>query len=881
MKKLLAVGLFTALIINCLTAQVDLNPKRFAFDPQLTYDAAIKSPAQFLGYEPGTRFTVYDQVVDYCATLGDASPKVIYHEYGETYEHRPLVNLIITSEANMARLEEIRQLHIKAAEGTLTATEKEAWLQLPVIVTMSFNIHGNEASSTEAAMQIAYRLAAAQDGDTKDLLDHGIYNLFVCINPDGRDRYVYWYNSMRRNITGVEPADVEHYEPWPGGRTNHYWFDVNRDWVWGVHPEARGLTEEYQRWMGQVHVDYHEQGYNSNYFTVPGTTPRNKFLPDRYEAWADTFGRANVKAFDAHKINYFTRDAFDFFYPGYGSSYPSVMGSIGMLCEQGGIGAGIAITTDDDYVLIFKQRVWDHYTTALATMGRSVANRVALRQYSLNAWDPANNKSPEKYYFLRDDQGKGYLHDVLAILMRQNIRVDRLTQPVTVPAAISYRDGKAGKAVFDAGTYVVRADQPRYLMIATILDRQMEIEDSVMYDMATWSMPLAYNLDAYTCRQMLSLKSEPVTTLPALPSGMTGAANAYAYLIDWDQRYAPTALALLWEKGYQVRSSQEPFSDGTTTYPQGTLVILAGRNLGKEDVIAADMKSVAMEAQVEIKAIESGRMVEGMDLASRYSHPIEQPKVAMLVDDPFSSQTVGQISWLFDQETKLPVQRVRGSVLMQSSLPKFGQRYGYVDLNDYNVLILAGGGNGLNEVFAKEDAGQLKAWIQAGGTVIATESAVNYFTNNDEKSIWPKVTMTKSPKDTTKTLMYLPYSERQDYFGKKRIPGSALNGLVDNTNPLAFGVKKEVYSLNFGPMAIKPAAELQTVGYYVQDSSQVLASGYADTANLKVLAGNAFAAVVPLGRGKIVLLPDNTQFRMFWRGTSRMMQNAVMVVPGY
>ena len=185
MKKLLAVGLFTALIINCLTAQVDLNPKRFAFDPQLTYDAAIKSPAQFLGYEPGTRFTVYDQVVDYCATLGDASPKVIYHEYGETYEHRPLVNLIITSEANMARLEEIRQLHIKAAEGTLTATEKEAWLQLPVIVTMSFNIHGNEASSTEAAMQIAYRLAAAQDGDTKDLLDHGIYNLFASTRMAG------------------------------------------------------------------------------------------------------------------------------------------------------------------------------------------------------------------------------------------------------------------------------------------------------------------------------------------------------------------------------------------------------------------------------------------------------------------------------------------------------------------------------------------------------------------------------------------------------------------------------------------------------------------------------------------------------------------------
>ena len=262
------------------SAQTDLIPDRFQFEPELSYDASIPSPKDFLGYELGESFTLYANAVQYFKRLAELSPKVNINQYGETYEGRKLYNMIITSEQNVRNLPSILQQNKKLAvppklpsheANTIIATK-------PVFVSYSYNIHGNEASSIEAAMQVAYRLAAATDAETKNLLDNAVIIMYICINPDGRDRYVYWYEGMKRAIPATSPKDLDHHAPWPNGRTNHYWFDLNRDWIWGVHPESRGHTAEYQKWMPQLHVNYHEQGYNSNYFTMPGTTPRNKLL---------------------------------------------------------------------------------------------------------------------------------------------------------------------------------------------------------------------------------------------------------------------------------------------------------------------------------------------------------------------------------------------------------------------------------------------------------------------------------------------------------------------------------------------------------------------------------------------------------------------------
>jgi len=338
MKKYIFCSFYLVLLLigtSSVFAQ-ELIQERFAFEPNLSYDQSIPSPAQELGYRLGERFTDYADMLDYFEKLAAASPKISIGTYGETYEKRKLIYLVITSEENQNNLETIRQNNLRLSNPmALGGTAAKAITQdHPIIVSYSYNIHGNEASGTEAAMQVAYRLAAAQEEETKELLQNAVFIVMPCINPDGRERFVSYANAMQRQYPGLPQTELIHNEPFPNGRTNHYWFDLNRDWIWLVHPESRGHIGLYQQWMPQVHVDYHEQGHNANYYTSPGTSPSNLLLPDSNVEWMDTFGRANIAAFNEHQINYFTRERFDFFYPGYGSSYPATMGAIGMLTEH-------------------------------------------------------------------------------------------------------------------------------------------------------------------------------------------------------------------------------------------------------------------------------------------------------------------------------------------------------------------------------------------------------------------------------------------------------------------------------------------------------------------------------------------------------------------
>lgn len=879
-KQALGFMLLSVMPLFQLNAQVELIEKRFAFEPNLSYNSQITSPANFLEYQLGEQFTVYEKVASYFKLLADQSDKMQINQYGTTYEGRKLYNVVISSKANLDNLNQIKADHFKLCDPrNIESTAANSLIdELPVFTSMSYNIHGNEASCTEAVMQVAYRLVAATDQETADILNKSVIILYICINPDGRDRYVYWYNGVSRNVVGLEPKDLEHYEPWPGGRTNHYWFDLNRDWIWRIHPESQGHTSEYQNWLPNLHVDYHEQGYNNNYFTAPGTTPRNLLIPDQHDILSDTIGRANIAAFDQHHISYFTRDAFDFFYPGYGSSYPAGFGAIAMLTEQGGIGAGRAIETSDGYILKFRQRIFDHYTTSIATIRKAAEQKSLFRRYSFEAMNPNNSKTDTKAYILRN-QVDPYLREVVQILLDQGVEVHRADADFTLTNARDYQYGKTARTSFKKGDYIISTDQPRHLFINSIMARNMEIEDSVMYDMSTWAAPIAYNLEAYEAESAVNVGMTKISEAPA-KAGLVINANAqYCYIIDWNQRLAPRALAKLWKKGYKVRSASEAFSLGNQRFEPGALLILVGRNLDKKDQIASDLAEIADQTNVTIIGLDSGRMDEGYDIGSGRNRPIKQPKIALLVDAPFSAYTAGQIYYLFDWETQLPIQRIRTSILAQTAMPPFRQRYGGADLKDFNVLILPGGGSGLKHLFKKEQLAEIKAWIQDGGTLIATESAAGFFTNSASK--FTKVETIKAPKDSTEEAKYLPYDERRDYYGKKRIPGTAMNAHVDTSHPLAFGVKESLYSLNFGVNALKPDSELQTVGYYEKEVSKLLAAGYAANENLEAIAGNTFAGVLPMGSGKVVFLVDNTQYRMFWRGPSRMMQNAAMILPGF
>ena len=880
----LLIGLILLLFTTTIFSQ-KLIEERFAFEPELTYDRNLPVPADILGYQLGERFSLYADVVDYFEKLAAASPKISIARYGETYEKRELIYLVITSEKNQNNIEAIRKNNLRLADPqNISNSEANRLMESqPVVVSYSYNIHGNEASSTEAAMQVAYRLAAAQDDATRVLLENTVFVMMPCINPDGRDRYTYWYNSMQRSELATEPWDIEHYAPFPNGRTNHYWFDLNRDWIWLIHPESRGHISVYQSWMPQVHVDYHEQGYHSNYFTVPGTTPRNLLLPDAYEALADSIGLANIAAFDDHQINYFTRDRFDFFYPGYGSSYPSVMGAVGMLTEQGGIAGGRAIETNDGYVLTLRQRIFDHYMTSIATLKKSMERREMFLKYTFATLNPKNSKSKIKNYIFPNDPN-GYLYEVINILLKQGVKVQQADQSFSVKNIQSYRNknnnnlptGQAGKT-FPKGTFIVSTDQARHLFINSILSPNMAIEDSVMYDMSTWAAPLAYNLDAYYSSKSLKVKTIEVTESPTPNNGVSPTNANYAYTIEWNQTHAPKALAMLWKKNYRVRSAQKSFSNAEKSWSEGTLVILKGRNRDKWKTIESDLKEIAEKCQVLIDGHQTGRMLKGIDLANADSKPVHQPKVAMLVEPPFSTYTSGQIYFLFDKITELPVERVRTSILEQTDMPRFGARYGYADLNEYDVLILPGASTGnLKKLFGKKGLEKLKTWVNGGGVLIAAESAATFFTK--EKSGFTDVGLVELKKDSSDAAKYLAYKDQEDFHGKKRIPGAAMNAHIDNSHPLAFGMPKDLFALKFGTLGLAPSPSLETVGYYSKNVNELLASGYASNENLKHLAGNAFAAVKKMGKGKVVFFLDNTQYRMFWRGPSRMMQNAVMLL---
>ncbi len=880
MRQFLLLQLFLFSVI--LTGQTDIYERLPLTDNEV---ATIPSPAAFLGYELGERFTEYARSVEYFRMLATRSDRINLEQYGKTYEQRPLLLLTISAEENINRIEDIRRAQLalvarSRVQGEANEQGREAvdLATHPVINSYSYNIHGNEASSTEAAMQVAYELATTKDAALRAALQQTVNLLFICINPDGRDRYVYWANSVARHTGGEEPRDLEHYAPWPNGRTNHYWFDLNRDWIWGVHPESRGHTAAYQKWMPQVHTDYHEQGYDANYFTVPGTTPRNLLLPDAYETWADTFGRANITEFNKKGLSYFTRDRFDFYYPSYGSSYPSVMGAIGMLTEQGGIAGHRAVETEDGFVLTLRQRVYDHYTTSLAQLKAAARNRRELLDYSLAAWDPLNSKSPATAYVIEND-GSEYFADLLKMLLLNGVEVERTLQDIAAPST-SFRDGKRGTNLFPAGSLIIGTEQPRHLFVNSILSRDLQIEDSVMYDMSTWSAPLAYNLEAYSVQSPVLVDTEPVveevTAGRIIPVGT--AAQAYAYVIRWNQRQAPRALAKLWKMGYRVRAAHEPFvaADGTE-FGAGSLIVLAGRNL-EQTAAEQDMQRLAAACEIEIHRMATGRMQSGMDLGSTRNFPVRQQKVALLVEPPFNVYTSGQVYFLFDWETELPVDRIRASALQQTAIPKFGFRYGQADLNDYDVLILPEA-NDLEALFDEKGQAQLRQWLLGGGTVVAIGRSAAFFTA-EGGFLKEQAVVKPDPKLDEEKAASLSFAERTAFYGKQRIPGSAMNAVVDVTHPLAYGVKKEVYTLNFGPTALKPDRNLQSVGRYVDDPKQLLAAGYASSPNLDSLAGNTWAGVRTVGRGKVVYFMDNPHYRMFWRGPSRMMQNAVMIVPG-
>lgn len=848
-RRLLPVpGLAAALLAIAPLSAAAQEPTPYFFPDGTAFDASIPSPEEFLGYPIGSFHTRHDRIVSYMETLAELSDRASVQTIGYTHEHRPMPVLTITSPANLNRLEEIRLAH-------LAATESPTNDELPVIVHLGYGVHGNETSSAEAAMLTAYWLVAGSGADVARYLDEGVYHVEPVLNPDGRDRHTNWANMHRSEPFVSDPLDREHNEVWPGGRTNHYWFDLNRDWLPLVHPESQARIDFHQSWRPHVVTDYHEMGTSSTYFFEPSEPVGswNPLLPERlYTDITMRFADDWAAALDSVGSLYFTKEVYDNTYPGYGSTYPNFLGGLGLVFEQA---SSRGHTQDSGHhgVLTFAFAIRNHVRTGLATVRVAVEERAVLqdyqREYFRTGIDEAGAGAVGAWVF-------GDAHDAslnrafLDLLLRHRIRTHELSAAVEV----------GGQAFAPGSAWVVPAAQPAYRLARSIFERTDEFADSVFYDASTWTVSLAYGIpDGELGQGSLPLGAE-VTAVPEV-GGLSVDRSTVAYLMDWRDSGAPTALRALQAAGVRAEMSTRGWTSGTTRgeveFAAGSISVPVGIQSISADSLHRAVQAAAGVGRVPIHAATSGYSSAGADLGSRSFGPVRAPRILMPIGDGVASTDVGQLWHLLDQRIGQPVTKVDVSDL------------GRVDWSNYDVLVLVSGG-----VFSGARLERLQAWVREGGTLIAVRSAAawaaaNGFTPNIDP---PGSGGGDGGEDDAPTR--LPWADAGDLQGAQAIGGSIWAADLDLTHPLAFGYTQPTIAVwRDHSMFFEPSAN--PFGTVAQLTADPHLSGYISDENEARLAGSPSVLADRLGGGSVVLLVDNPNFRGFWRGTTRLFLNAV------
>lgn len=807
----------------------------------------VPSPAAYLQYSLGSRFTPYFRVTGYFEEVAQQTSSVRLETYGQTYEGRPLMLAVVASPENMAQLDRIR-------ENNLQLTKGGGQTSGPVIIWLSYNVHGNEAVSTEAAMKTLYALLT----EKKALLQHAVVIIDPCLNPDGRERYVNFYNAVHSKNADATPFAREHYEPWPGGRSNHYYFDLNRDWAWQTQIESQQRLAQYNRWMPQVHVDFHEQGVDAPYYFAPAAEP----LHDAVTAWQRDFqvqiGKHNATYFDAKGWLYFTKEQFDLFYPSYGDTYPMYNGAIGMTYEQGGSGrAGLAIINREGDTLTLADRMEHHYTTGIATIEVSTANAGKLvSEFARYFADARTNPAGDyKSYVVKAAGNPGKLQMLAAVLRRNEIDAGFATGNSNADG-FNYFTGKTEHFNIEKGDLVVSAFQPRSNLVRVLFEPVSRLTDSVTYDITAWAMPYAYGLPAYAVKQRLQ---PAVSDAPAAVAGEAASGGgAYAYLAPWNSTKDLKFLAALLNRNVRVRYAEQAFSLNGHTYPSGTLIITKAGN----EALGSLIPALAVQMGVRLVKVPTGFVDKGADFGSDKIRFIHKPKVAVMAGDGVSSLGMGEIWHFFEQQIDYPV-----TVLNSNSLYN-------VNWKDLDVLILPDGH--YHALSDKAVADRLKDWVQGGGKLIALEDAVSQLAEGD----WGfKLKKEEEKKEDEKKDPYLdlkPYANRERESVSQFIPGAIYKVAMDKTHPLAFGYPDYYYTLKQNDKLVEylPSGGWN-VGVLKKDN---YLTGFVGAQTKEKLKDGLIFGVRSMGRGEVVLMVDNPLFRSFWENGKLLFGNAVFLV---
>lgn len=834
---------YVMILLLCVSVAAQMQLDYYL--PEGEYDKNIPTPKQFLGYEVGEWHFGHDHLVYYMKKLGELSERFSVHEYARSHEARPLIVVTITSADNHKNLEEIQKKHRSLRSGSDNVDVKA----MPAVVYIGHTIHGNEPSGSNAALAVAYYLAAAQGEAVEKMLQETIILLDPCMNPDGYNRFASWVNSHKSKNPIAAAVSREHNEAWPRGRTNHYWFDLNRDWLLTQHPESRGRVKIFQQWQPNILTDHHEMGRHSTYFFQPGVPQRTHPLtPQKNQDLTKKIAAFHAEKLDEIGSLYFSEERFDDFYYGKGSTYPDVQGAIGILFEQASSRGHLQECEHGD--LSFPFTIRNQVKTMFSTLEAAQNLRVELLEYRRDFYTQSRElaqKDAVQAYIVNDNNDKDRLSHFAQLLQRHDIEVFHLAKPITVDG-IEYTEDNS---------LLVPTNQAQYRLIKSLFEKRTSFNDSIFYDVSAWTMPMAFHLGFAELKnkaQLTYLQGENYQHTFASPT-TTFDDKAYAYLFTWDGYYAPRALNRLLQIGAKVKVATKEFSAVVNgeekRFTYGTILVAMGIQTDKAQ-IARTMKTIATQDHVAVYRAQTGFTPVGMDLGSGNFRSVQPPKAIMLVGPGVNAYDAGEVWHLFDMRFDIS--------LVMVDVNDFSS----VDMHKYNTLIMVDGSYNLNA----DDTQKLQDWVKSGGTLVAAKRAVNW-------AVSAKIAALEFETSTAMDNKRLPYATRVQNEGAQITGGAILEGKTDLTHPLLYGYHRDaIHLFRRGNMAIRKPKNVYSVPIEYTDAP--LVSGYMSEENKKLIKSTPAIVVCGKGSGKVICMADNLNFRAFWYGTNKIFINSVL-----
>jgi len=834
MKNLfsLVVALFMASALISQNYNANLE---YYLPNDVTYNTAIPTPKEIIGYDPGKWHVTHDKLVHYMKTLAASSNRISIEEIGTSFEDRQLVILTITSPENHRNLKNIQKNHLARITGEPTSIDIKS---SPIVVYQGLTIHGNEPSGSNAGLVAAYYLAAAEGPKIDKLLSNTIILFDPCLNPDGLQRFATWANQHKSININPDNNDREYDEVWPGGRTNHYWFDLNRDWLAAQLPESQARVKIFHEWYPNILTDHHEMGTNSTFFFQPGIPSRTHPLtPKKNQELTVQIGNYHAKALDKIGSFYFSQENFDDFYYGKGSTFPDINGGIGILFEQAS-SRGHAQESENG-VLTFPFTIKNQFTTILSTLDAAIGLREDILNYQSDFYKSARAEASKAsgVIVFGDEKDAAKTFHMAEMLKRHKIKIHELKQDYI-------SNGKRFKKGY---AYVIPKNQRQYRLINSMFEKRTQFQDSLFYDVSAWTLPLTFNMD-YEETGMQRAGSEIVELTP--PKGLATRANAYAYLMEWHEYYTPKVVYQLQQNDIRAKFAMEPFQLEGKNYDYGTILIpVQNQSLNANELFTLIQK-LAIDCHVTITGVQTG-LTEGIDLGSNLFNPIPKQKVALLVGEGVNPYDAGEIWHLFDTRYQMHITKLDVNSL------------NWTDLSEYTDIILpATWGSGPD----KKATEKIKKWVESGGTLIAYRNSGRWLNRNDLMNI-----TFKSRKDTARNIAF---KDRRNYRGAQVIGGAIFETKLDRSHPITFGYKNETLPF-FRNTSLFAKPNKDSYNNPIQYTNNPLLSGYISEENLKDLKNTVPVKIRGKGRGTIIYFIDNTNFRAFWYGTNKLLANAV------